>query len=74
MVRQFGGNTFFSHGKRNSCCVLISNIGTHNFVVNIQKTDNDGFRCLILDVTINDVNFVLINLYNANTGTSFRFE
>ena len=64
----FGGKTFFSHGKRNSCIVLISYIGTHNFVVNNQKTDNDG-RILILDVTINDVNFVLINLYNANTET-----
>ena len=61
----FGGNAFFSYGKRNSC-VLISYIGTHNFVVNNPKTDNDG-RILILDVTINDVNFVLINLYNANT-------
>ena len=64
----FGGNTFLSHGKRNSCGVLISYIGTHNFVGNNQKTDNDG-RILILDVTINDVNFVLINLYNANTET-----
>ena len=64
----FAGNNFFSHGKRNLCGVLISYIGTHNFVVNNQKTDNDG-RILILDVTINDVNFVLINLYNANTET-----
>ena len=64
----FGGNTFFSHGKRSSCGVLISYIGTHNFVVNNQKTDNDG-RILILNVTTNDVNFVLINLYNANTET-----
>ena len=36
--------------------------------MNNQKTDNNG-RILILDVTINDVNFVLINLYNANTET-----
>ena len=36
--------------------------------MNSQKTDNDG-RILILDVTINDVNFVLINLYNANSET-----
>ena len=64
----FGGNTFFSQGKRNSCSVLIFYIGTHNFVANNQKADNDG-RILILDVTINDVNFVLINLYNANTET-----
>ena len=64
----FGGNTFFSHGKRNSCGVLISYIGTHNFLLNNQKTDSNG-RILILDVTINDVNFVLINLYNSNTET-----
>ena len=64
----FGGNTFFSHGKRNSCGVLIFYIGTYNFVVTNQKTDNNG-QILILDVTINDVNFVLINLYNANTET-----
>ena len=35
--------------------------------MNNQKTD-DG-RILILDVPINDVNFILINLYNANTKT-----
>ena len=64
----FGGNTSFSHGKRNSCVVLISYIGTYNFVVNNQKTDNDG-RILTLDVTISYVNFVLINLYNANIET-----
>ena len=64
----FGGNTFFSHSKRNSCGVLISYIGKHNFVVNNQKTDNDG-QILILDITINNANFVLINLYNANTET-----
>ena len=64
----FGDNTFFSLCKRNSCRVLICYIGTHNFVVNNQKTDNNG-RVLILGATINDVNFVLINLYNANTET-----
>ena len=36
--------------------------------MNNQKTDNDGW-ILILDFTINDVNFILINLYNANTET-----
>ena len=36
--------------------------------MNNQKTDNDD-RILILDVTINDINFVLINLFNANTET-----
>ena len=64
----FGGNTFFSHRKRNSCSVLVSFIGTHNFIVNNQKTDNDGW-ILVLDVIINNVNFVLINLYNTDTKT-----
>ena len=36
--------------------------------MNNQKTDNDG-RILILDVTINDVNLVLIYLHTANTET-----
>ena len=36
--------------------------------MNNQKTDND-VPVLILDVTINGVNFVLINLYNTNTET-----
>ena len=67
-VDYFGRNAFLSHGKRNSWGVFISYIGTHNFVVNNQKTENVG-RILILDVTINDVKFVLINLYDANTGT-----
>ena len=59
---------FFAHKKRNSCSVLTFCFVTHKFVVNNQKTDNEG-RILILNVTINDVNFVLINLYNANTET-----
>ena len=63
---KFGGNSFFSHGKRYSCGVLISYTGTHNFVVSNLKNDNDG-GILILDVTINNVNSVLINLYDANT-------
>ena len=39
--------------------------------MNNQKTDNDC-QILILDVTINNVNFVLINLYNANTETEVK--
>ena len=68
MARQFWRQYFFLHDKRNSCSVLISYIVTHSFVVNNQKTDND-VPVLILDVTINGVNFVLINLYNTNTET-----
>ena len=51
------------------CLILVI---SYNFAVNNQKTDNDG-RILILDVTINDVNFFLINLYNANEETEQVF-
>ena len=53
--------------------LLISYIGTHNFLVNNKKTHHDG-RTLILDVTINNANFVLINLYNANTESDVTLE
>ena len=33
---------------------------------NKQETDKEG-RILILDVSINDSEYILINLYNANT-------
>ena len=36
--------------------------------MNNQKIDNDGL-ILILDVTINDADFILINLYNSHTET-----
>ena len=36
--------------------------------MNNQKIDNDG-GILILNVTINNITFVLISLYNANTET-----
>ena len=60
MRDSFGSNTIFSHGKRNACGILIYYIGTHNFVMNNRKADNDG-RISIPDVTINDIKFVLIN-------------
>ena len=40
--------------------------------MNNQKTDNDG-RILILDVIINDVNFVFIDLRNTNTEREQAF-
>ena len=57
---------FFSHGKSNSCGVLIAYFGTGTFIVKKKQTDNEG-RILILDVSINDSEYILINLYNANT-------
>ena len=57
---------FFSHGKSNSCGVLTAYLGTGTFTVKKQQTDKEG-RILILDVSINDSEYILINLYNANT-------
>ena len=50
----------------NSCGVLIAYFGTGTFIVKKQQTDKEG-RILILDVSINDSEYILINLYNAIT-------
>ena len=63
---QWGGEIFFSHGTSNStgCAIAFS----ENFPVKINSITKDaGGRLLILDVSINDENFLLINLYNANS-------
>ena len=57
---------FFSHGKTNSYEVLIAYFGTEKFTVKKQQTDHNG-RILILDVSINDSEYILMNLYNTNT-------
>ena len=57
---------FFSHGKSNSCGVLTAYLGTGTFTIKKQQTDKEG-RILILDVSTNDSEYILINLYNANT-------
>ena len=64
--KDFKGPIFFSHGKSNSCDVLIAYFGTGTFTVKKQETDKEG-RILIIDVSINDSEYILINLFNANT-------
>ena len=59
------GQVFFSHRKTNSCGVLIAYFGTETFV-NKQETDKEG-HILILNVSINESEYILINLYNTNT-------
>ena len=54
------------NGLSNSCGVLIAYFGTGTFIVKKQQTDKEG-RILILDVSINDSEYILINLYNAIT-------
>ena len=57
---------FFCHAKSNSCGVLIAYFATGTFIIKKQKADKEGC-ILILDVSINDSQYTLINLYNANT-------
>ena len=65
---EFNGKLFFSHGKTNSCCVVIAFYGIINYSVQKQLIDSEG-RILILEVEIENENYLLINLYNANTET-----
>ena len=63
---EFKGQLYFSHGKTNSCGVLIAFYGSINVVVKNQMNDDNG-RILILEVTVDDTEYLLINMYNANT-------
>ena len=58
---------FFSHWKTNSCRVLTAFFGNETFNVKKQETDKEG-RILILDVSVNDSEYIKINLCNTNTG------
>ena len=62
----FHGKVFFSQGKTNFCAVLIAYFWTEKYIVKKQQTDHSG-HILILDVSINDSEYNLIELYNANT-------
>ena len=68
MVNYFNGPVFFSHGASNSCRVLVAYLGKTSLVLNKQKTDKTG-RILILDVMLDRGQYILINLYNADTET-----
>ena len=62
---------FFSHGKTNSCGVAIGYIGNQKVNILNKKPGKYG-RILILDildVMVDETNFVLVNIYNPNTKT-----
>ena len=64
----FKGQVFFSHGTSNSRGVLIAYLGSKSFVVKNKRNDDAG-RILILDASIDDTDYILANIYNANTET-----
>ena len=57
---------FFSRGKTNTCGVLVGLYGNINYSVKKKLSDNSG-RILVLDVTIDGTEYLLINLYSGNT-------
>ena len=60
------GQLIFSHGKTNSCGVVIVFVGTKGLNILNIKRDNLG-RILVIEVKNDDSLFMLINIYNANT-------
>ena len=59
-------NSYFSHGKTNSCGVAIGFVGAKALNILNIKRDNLG-RILVIEGKIDDSVFVLINIYNAKT-------
>ena len=55
----------YSHGKSNSCGVLICFISSKKLFIRNKLSDNDGC-ILILDADIGDENLILINLHDPS--------
>ena len=56
---------FFSHGKSNSCGVLICYLGNKDIKIKNKLCDKEG-RILILSISIDNQDLVLVNFYNSN--------
>ena len=56
---------FYSHGTFNSCGVLITFFGKNEICVNSQTNDKHR-QILILDVAIDESEYILVNIYNEN--------
>ena len=63
---EFNGEFFLSHGKANSCRVAIDFYGSKT-IEKINKISDKSGRILLVEATVDDTVFVLINIYNANT-------
>ena len=59
------GQINFYHGNTNSCGVLTGFYGNINVVIRKQSNNENG-RILILEVTSDDTEYLLTNIYNAN--------
>ena len=61
----FHGQVSFSH-KKSSCGVLTAYSSIEKFTVEKQQPDKEGC-ILVLEVPINETEYILINLQNTNT-------
>ena len=63
--KQFPGEFFSSHGSNHSCGVAILVHKSLDFKLISLRIDNEG-RYLILEAIIQEMRFVLINIYEPN--------
>ena len=63
---ELNGQTFFSHGKSNSCGVFIAFFGSKSVTITKETSDNSG-RIFVLQVKIDDEIYLLVTSYNSNT-------
>ena len=69
MEGEFNGSLFFSHGCTNSCGVAIGFCRNKNIEPTTIKVDKNG-RIIILETSLLEEKFVLINFYNSNEESS----
>ena len=63
---KFNDKIYYSHDTTNSCDELIAIYSNLNICIKIKVNNNDSW-VLILEATIDGSDYLLINLYNANT-------
>ena len=62
---EFEGDLLFLHGSYNFCEVFVAFYGNQDIAVKKKLSDKKG-GVLVLDARIDDSDFLLINIYNAN--------
>lgn len=64
----WGYNVFFNCYRSNSKGIAILHNNNCEIKVHNQLKDNNG-NCIILDVTVETKNFILVNIYGPNTDS-----
>ena len=68
---EFHGDLFFFHRKTNSCGVAIG-FYVSKIIEQTNKVSDKSGRILLVEAKIDDMIFLLINIYNANTESETR--